>query len=237
VDNSGRTDPRGASKRRQRYVDEKPPGGQDGPVDDAAEPALADLDSVLAERALGDLDSVLAAVNTDHVGGAQALAALSLIAGLRERLDRCERALIESARATGTSWTRVAEGLGLASRQAAEQRFLRLCGESARDAVAVRTARRSQRVVDATHGPAIAGLRSAVRRALARVDLDAGWDARFPRARLCRSSLAMAVDAAPGALFALSENVLADLVAVPDGSPVVAAVRRQLRVAVDAANP
>ena len=59
----------------------------------------------------------------------------------------------------------------------------------------------------------------------------------FPRAALSRASLEMAVDAPPGALFALSERVLADLVALPEGLPVIAEVRRQLRRAVDAAMP
>jgi hypothetical protein len=194
-------------------------------------PELSDL------AAVADLQAVLSAVNANQVAGAEALAALPVITALRRRLDRCELALIESARTAGASWTTVAQGLGLASRQAAEQRFLRLSGESTRDARAARTARRGQRAVDGTHGPAIAELRAAVRMVLARVELDPSWDTRFRRAALCRASLAMAVDAAPGALFALSERALADLADMPEGLPVTAEVRRQLRRAVQAAMP
>jgi hypothetical protein len=168
--------------------------------------------------------------------GNAAIDALPSIVGLREQLDRCELLLIESARASGASWTRVAQALGLGSRQAAEQRFLRLCGQSTRDTGTVRTARRGQRSVDATYGPGIARLRAAVRRALGRIELDPGWDRRFPRAALCRDSLAMACDAQPGALFALAEHVLADLAATPAATPVVADVRRQLRQAMSLAD-
>ena len=94
--------------------------------------------------------------------------------------------------------------------------------------LAARIARRGQRSVDAVYGTAIAELRSAVRRALAQMALDSAWDKRFPRAALCRNSLAMAADAQPGALFALTEHVLVDLAAAPTGEPVVEEVRRRL---------
>jgi hypothetical protein len=180
------------------------------------------------DGALQELATVLAAATAENLPGDAALEALPSIAGLRERLDRCEVMLIESARASGASWTRVAEALGLGSRQAAEQRCLRLSGQSTRDTDAARTARRGQRSVDAVYGTGIASLRSAVRRALARIALDPAWDKRFPRAALCRNSVAMAVDAAPGALFALTEHVLVDLAAAPAGEPVVEEVRRHI---------
>ena len=171
---------------------------------------------------------MLAAATAENLPGDSALDALPSIVGLREQLDRCELMLIESARASGASWTRVAEALGLGSRQAAEQRFLRLGGQSTRDTHLVRTARRGQRSVDASYGTAIEGLRSAVRRTLARIALDPGWDKRFARAALCRDSLAMAADAQPGALFALTEHVLVDLGAGPTDEPLVEEVRRRL---------
>jgi hypothetical protein len=180
------------------------------------------------DGALQELAIVLAAATAEKLPGDAALEALPSIVGLRERLDRCELVLIESARASGASWTRVAQALGLGSRQAAEQRFLRLSGQSTRDTDAARTARRGQRFVDAIYGTGIAELRSAVRRALARMNLDSVWDKRFPRAALCRNSLAMAADAQPGALFALTEHVLVDLAAAPTGEPVVEEVRRCL---------
>src|SRR6185369_12182285 len=180
------------------------------------------------DGALQELATVLAAATAEDLPGDAALEALPSVVGLRDQLDRCELMLIESARASGASWTRVAQALGLGSRQAAEQRFLRLSGQSTRDTDAARTARRGQRSVDAVYGTEIAELRSAVRRALAQMALDSAWDKRFPRAALCRNSLDMAADAQPGALFALTEHVLVDLAAAPAGEPVVEEVRRRL---------
>lgn len=183
------------------------------------------------DAALQELATVFAAATAESLPGDSALEVLPSIVGLREQLDRCELMLIESARASGASWTRVAQALGLGSRQAAEQRFLRLSGQSTRDTDTARTARRGQRSVDAVYGIGIAGLRSAVRRALARIALDPSWDKRFPRAALCRDSLAMAADAQPGALFALTEHVLVDLGAGPADEPLVEEVRRRLEQA------
>ncbi|MFB9908828.1 HSP18 transcriptional regulator [Allokutzneria oryzae] len=66
-------------------------------------------------------------VTTD--GGAEAeevLAALTLLRNLREVLAGWEPRLITAAREGGTSWVRLAPALGVASRQAAERRYLRL---------------------------------------------------------------------------------------------------------------
>jgi hypothetical protein len=56
----------------------------------------------------------------------QALAALLLLRELRDQLARWESGLIEAARAAGTSWADLARPLGVASRQAAERRYLRV---------------------------------------------------------------------------------------------------------------
>ncbi|MEV0022546.1 type III effector protein [Streptomyces atroolivaceus] len=56
----------------------------------------------------------------------QALAALLLLRQLRDRLAGWEPGLIEAARAAGTSWADLAQPLGVASRQAAERRYLRV---------------------------------------------------------------------------------------------------------------
>ncbi|MFF7256186.1 HSP18 transcriptional regulator [Streptomyces microflavus] len=56
----------------------------------------------------------------------RALASLQLLRELRERLAGWETGLIEAARTAGASWTDLAEPLGVASRQAAERRYLRL---------------------------------------------------------------------------------------------------------------
>ncbi|UMP00739.1 HSP18 transcriptional regulator [Amycolatopsis sp. EV170708-02-1] len=54
------------------------------------------------------------------------LAALAALREVREQLAAWEPELIAAARAGGTSWTALAPALGVASRQAAERRFLRL---------------------------------------------------------------------------------------------------------------
>ncbi|MGP3776148.1 type III effector protein [Streptomyces sp. SDT5-1] len=64
-----------------------------------------------------------AAPDTDP---AQALAALLLLRQLREQLAGWEPGLIETARDAGASWADLADPLGVASRQAAERRYLRL---------------------------------------------------------------------------------------------------------------
>ncbi|AXE24849.1 type III effector protein [Streptomyces globosus] len=55
-----------------------------------------------------------------------ALAALLLLREVREQLASWESGLIETARAAGASWADLAGPLGVASRQAAERRYLRL---------------------------------------------------------------------------------------------------------------
>lgn len=65
--------------------------------------------------------------------------ALNALAGVHERrqeLDRLERDRIAAAREAGAPWGRIAETLGVRSRQAAEQRYSRLVealGEDERD--------------------------------------------------------------------------------------------------------
>ncbi|MFJ6854434.1 type III effector protein [Streptomyces sp. NPDC091271] len=56
----------------------------------------------------------------------QAVAALLLLRELRDQLAEWEPGLIEAARAAGTSWADLAHPLGVASRQAAERRYLRV---------------------------------------------------------------------------------------------------------------
>ncbi|MFE2297054.1 type III effector protein [Streptomyces sp. NPDC059445] len=56
----------------------------------------------------------------------KAIAALLLLRQVREQLVLWEPALIETARQSGASWADLAHPLGVASRQAAERRYLRL---------------------------------------------------------------------------------------------------------------
>ncbi|MEV6132686.1 type III effector protein [Streptomyces violaceusniger] len=58
-------------------------------------------------------------------GPAQALASLMLLRQVREQLAGWETGLIETARDAGASWADLAQPLGVASRQAAERRYLR----------------------------------------------------------------------------------------------------------------
>jgi hypothetical protein len=57
---------------------------------------------------------------------AELLAALVVLRQLRDDLARWEPQLITAARELGASWASIAPALGLASRQAAERRYLRL---------------------------------------------------------------------------------------------------------------
>src|SRR4051812_31799713 len=55
-----------------------------------------------------------------------ALAALLLLRELRTELAGWEAGLVETARAAGATWAELAQPMGVSSRQAAENRYLRL---------------------------------------------------------------------------------------------------------------
>lgn len=85
--------------------------------------------------ALGQITAAMHAVHlpTGASGSApaplsanQVLAALTLLRELRTQIAGWEPELIEAARTLGTSWADLAPALGVASRQAAERRYLRL---------------------------------------------------------------------------------------------------------------
>lgn len=83
-----------------------------------------------------------------------ALAALLLLREVREQLAGWESGLIETARDHGASWADLARPLGVASRQAAERRYLRLrpgtAGSTGEERVqTVRDARAADRTVTA----------------------------------------------------------------------------------------
>ncbi|MGW4806834.1 type III effector protein [Kitasatospora sp. NPDC004272] len=87
---------------------------------------------------------------------APALAALLLLRELRARLAGWEAGLVESARAGGATWADLAHPMGVASRQAAENRYLRLRragegapGTGAERVKAVRDHRAADRAVSA----------------------------------------------------------------------------------------
>lgn len=82
--------------------------------------------------AAAGLERIEAAVGTARSGApgrpdsVQFLVALALLRQMREQLAGWEPELIDAARANGASWAQLAPALGVASRQAAERRALRL---------------------------------------------------------------------------------------------------------------
>ncbi|MGW0912550.1 type III effector protein [Streptomyces sp. NPDC002784] len=86
-----------------------------------------------AAAALEAIDRALADARHEEPGAAaaegadseQALASLLLLRQVREQLAGWETGLIETARQAGASWADLAHPLGVASRQAAERRYLR----------------------------------------------------------------------------------------------------------------
>ncbi|GGK70265.1 hypothetical protein [Mangrovihabitans endophyticus] len=131
------------------------------------------------------------------------LSDLAGIAAARADLDRRELDLIDRARRAGATWGEIAAVLGLTSRQAAEQRRGRLAASTARAAATRR------RDADRRHG--LTELRSAVGRLDARITADSRWDRRFVRAALTRATVAAAVQAPPGAMFALVAQAMTDI--------------------------
>ncbi|MDX3537577.1 HSP18 transcriptional regulator [Streptomyces sp. MB09-01] len=104
------------------------------------------------------------AVSTSEAGPHPALAALVLLREARERLADWECVLIENARDQGASWAELAGPLGVASRQAAERRYLRLrpgtAGSTGEQRVqATRDSRAADRTVSAWARDSAAELR------------------------------------------------------------------------------
>ncbi|HCT80389.1 MAG TPA: hypothetical protein DGG94_08075 [Micromonosporaceae bacterium] len=138
----------------------------------------------------------------------QSLAALN---AERTALDAQERQLILAARSAGQSWSAIAEALGLKSRQAAEQRLLRLEASGRRDPQHVRRSQFRQRTVDQFAGEHLVALRRTVRHLRDEITAQSAWDSIHPRAVLVRHALQAAATASPGALYALAGQALADL--------------------------
>ncbi|MEI5034270.1 type III effector protein [Streptomyces sp. S1A(2023)] len=84
----------------------------------AAAAALAAMEDALRDAQRESPDAV-------GPGPEQALASLMLLRQVREHLAGWETGLIETARGAGASWADLARPLGVASRQAAERRYLR----------------------------------------------------------------------------------------------------------------
>ncbi|MFF4575042.1 type III effector protein [Streptomyces sp. NPDC001410] len=87
----------------------------------AAAAALNAIDSALRDAQQDSPDTP----DAPDPGPEQALASLMLLRQVREQLAGWETGLIETARDAGASWADLAHPLGVASRQAAERRYLR----------------------------------------------------------------------------------------------------------------
>ena len=152
------------------------------------------------------------------------LTELTELAARRARLDDRELDLIDRARRDGATWAQVAAALGLASRQAAEQRRHRLAA----------AARQRLHHQDARYGPGIVQLRAAIQALSRQIGDDPAWERRFVRAALVRDTVATAAAADPGALFSLAALAAVDLAAVRLPPPLTearAALRLSLRAA------
>ncbi|WP_405444899.1 HSP18 transcriptional regulator [Streptomyces erythrochromogenes] len=98
------------------------------PVDfTAAAAALETISKAVADTRQPTAGSPeVGAASVPAAGPHPALAALLMLREVREQLAGWESVLIETARDQGASWAELAGPLGVASRQAAERRYLRL---------------------------------------------------------------------------------------------------------------
>ncbi|MYS86234.1 hypothetical protein [Embleya scabrispora] len=151
----------------------------------AAAAALEAIDRAVRTAQDGDVEPARASE-----GPEQALASLLLLREIRERLAGWESGLIETARDAGASWADLAQPLGVASRQAAERRYLRSrpgpAGSTGEERV---TATRERRAADRAAGVRArdnaADLRRLASQITALTDLPAG--SRAPLGRLDRA--------------------------------------------------
>ncbi|OLZ73400.1 type III effector protein [Streptomyces sp. IMTB 2501] len=104
-----------------------------GPPASSSDDAQSPASFLAAAAALEAIDHALRAAQDETCdasseagpGPEQALASLLLLRQVREQLAGWETGLIETARHAGASWADLAHPLGVASRQAAERRYLR----------------------------------------------------------------------------------------------------------------
>jgi hypothetical protein len=186
-----------------------------------------------------DRRAVDAVLRADPAAPPDVLAALTLTVDLRADADRAEERLIAMAREQGASWREVAAALGLHSRQAAEQRWLRLRAATTRDPVAERARRARLRSADTSMGPELVRLRDHVAALHEHVARRPDWEDHAAAAGLARRTLAAALAAPPGGLYDLARLAVDDLAAIPArllGRPaaallaqVAALVNRRLR--------
>ena len=120
----------------------------------AAVAALETIDQALNDARQAPPGAASTNETSPGSGPDPALAALTMLREVRERLAGWESGLVEAARAGGASWADLAGPLGVASRQAAERRYLRLrpgaAGSTGEQRVAAtRNSRAAERTVAA----------------------------------------------------------------------------------------
>lgn len=158
-------------------------------------------------------DDVIRALAT---GDATALAAaLTVIAEHRKHLDDLERRTVDAARRAGLTWSEIAAASHLRSRQAAEQRRLRLGSTlRTRDVTESRAAKRELRNGDRHAGLRIARLRATVAHTADAISI-AVAESHTDLARLAQQTLHTAAEAPAGVLIDLAELAVDDLRRVP----------------------
>ena len=163
-----------------------------------------------ADRRAIDVALAEEPASADHL-----LAALGLLDGLRADLAETEERLIALAREHHTSWQRIADALGLGSRQAAEQRWLRLRAVAAHDLQVERARHRRQQILDRAAGATVTDLRSRATALHVQLVRRSDWGIYEATAGLARRTLAAATDAPPGALYDLARLAVRDLGTIP----------------------
>lgn len=147
------------------------------------------------------------ALRTTPTSRTAAIEALAEVPLLRTALDDFERATIDAARAGGASWAEIAAALGLATRQAAEQRRARLGGAP------------RQRNIDK--------LEKALHTLAALLDATPETD-RTGTVTLARRTIDLALDAPPGQRIDLARLAIHDLGPHAGTHPKVAAALRRV---------
>ncbi|MEC4576490.1 HSP18 transcriptional regulator [Streptomyces virginiae] len=147
----------------------------------AAAAALETINQAVKDAQQGST-STPASASAPAAGPHPALAALMMLREVREQLAGWESGLIETARGEGASWADLAVPLGVASRQAAERRYLRLrpgkAGSTGEERVQdTRSTRAADRSVDAWARDNAADLRRLAGQITALAGLPAGAEA------------------------------------------------------------
>jgi hypothetical protein len=154
-----------------------------------------------------------------------AITALADVSLLRAALDNYERQAIDTARAGGASWAEIAAALGLASRQAAEQRRARLGpAQNQSPNQSSNQSSNRQHSIDNLH-PALRNLATLLENSPARE--------RPGAVALAHQTLAIALDAPPGQQIDLSRLVIEDLREHAAQQPKVAAAIHRIRSLLD----